>query len=253
VDPLGPRQGLSRGGAAITQRSAERTDREGSGLLTPVCLVDALHTRRRAIGLLIDSGDGLKVISEAAAADEAMSSLSSMARVIPNLVVAVCFGLPGEHDAPWLIGELRRRFPRLSIVACGALSDPVTVSQAILAGADGFLDMSASSEAFLDAVLRVGRGERALVGPTDWQETPDSLAGGVTARVSLSPREREVLSLAADGLTTRQIAGRLGIRDTTVSTHLARAYRKLGSGTRISAIRQALRMAMIPAPGQGPS
>src|SRR5207247_10871079 len=136
---------LHPGGTAITQGSNQHAERQAPGMLTPVCLVDALHTRRRAIGLLIDSGDDLKVVMEAAASAEALRALSSMARAIPNLVVAVCFGLTGEKDAPWLIAELRRRFPSLSVVACGELSDPVSISQAIPAGAGGLPALSDSS------------------------------------------------------------------------------------------------------------
>src|SRR5437867_2486218 len=52
----------------------------------------------------------------------------------------------------------------------------------------------------------------------------------------LTEREREVLSIAAEGLTARQIGHRLGLRERTVTTHLARIYRKLGAPGRVAAI-----------------
>jgi DNA-binding NarL/FixJ family response regulator len=208
--------------------------------------VDSLHARRHAIGLLIDSGADLKLISELSSVDEALRSLSTIVEAMPDLVVVVCSEVGGEHDPLWLIRELRGWFPELPIVACGALSDRVSVSQAILAGSDGFLDLSASAEEFLNGIGRVGGGERVLVGLAAASTTPGPRSGGWATTPRLSPREREVLALAADGLTARQIAGRLGIRETTVSTHLARTYKKLGTGTRISAIKEALRLAFIP-------
>ena len=61
----------------------------------------------------------------------------------------------------------------------------------------------------------------------------------------LTEREREVLSVAAEGLTARQIAGRLGVRERTVTTHLGRIYGKLGVGTRVAAIRVAARSGLV--------
>jgi DNA-binding NarL/FixJ family response regulator len=61
----------------------------------------------------------------------------------------------------------------------------------------------------------------------------------------LTEREREVLSVAAEGLTARQIAGRLGVRERTVTTHLGRIYGKLGVGTRLGAIRVAARSGLV--------
>jgi DNA-binding NarL/FixJ family response regulator len=61
----------------------------------------------------------------------------------------------------------------------------------------------------------------------------------------LTTRERQVLTVAAEGLTARQIAGRLGVRERTVTTHLGRIYGKLGVGTRLGAIRVAARSGLV--------
>ena len=63
--------------------------------------------------------------------------------------------------------------------------------------------------------------------------------------VRLTEREREVLSVAAEGLTAREIASRLGVRERTVTTHLARIYGKLGVGSRLAAIRMATRAGLV--------
>lgn len=63
--------------------------------------------------------------------------------------------------------------------------------------------------------------------------------------MTLTERELEVLSVAAEGLTARQIAERLGVRERTVTTHLARIYRKLGVRSRLAAIRVAAASGLV--------
>lgn len=58
---------------------------------------------------------------------------------------------------------------------------------------------------------------------------------------TLSPRESEILALVADGLTSKAIAARLGISESTVNWHLANALRKLGASSRAAAVAAAMR------------
>jgi DNA-binding NarL/FixJ family response regulator len=62
----------------------------------------------------------------------------------------------------------------------------------------------------------------------------------------LTPREREVLALVADGLSNKAIAGRLGVSDETVKFHLASIFGKLGASNRTDAVSQALRRGLVP-------
>ncbi len=63
----------------------------------------------------------------------------------------------------------------------------------------------------------------------------------------LTHREREVLNVAAEGLTAREIADRLGVRERTVTTHLSRIYGKLGVRTRVAAVRVATLSGLVTA------
>jgi DNA-binding NarL/FixJ family response regulator len=69
----------------------------------------------------------------------------------------------------------------------------------------------------------------------------------VTTNV-LTPREHSVLVAAADGLTAREIARRLGVRERTVSTHLNHIYRKLGASGRVAAVTAAARLGVLTLP-----
>ncbi len=75
------------------------------------------------------------------------------------------------------------------------------------------------------------------------------IADGIERRreldVRLTEREREVLTVAAEGLTAREMATRLGVRERTVTTHLGRIYGKLGVGSRLAAVRLAARSGLV--------
>jgi two-component system, NarL family, response regulator YdfI len=62
----------------------------------------------------------------------------------------------------------------------------------------------------------------------------------------LTPREAQILSLVADGLSNKAIAAKLGVSDETVKFHLASVFSKLGASNRTDAVRQAIRRGLIP-------
>ena len=210
-----------------------------------VVLVDPLPVVRAGLGLLIDGSEDLEVLSEPADADEALDSLGRIRR--SRVVVLVGLALGGSQDAAWLIRTIRERFPSHAILALGADADPATISHALFVGADGFVDKNVAPADFLDAIRRSGDRQTVLVGPP--MDTVGEIANEIDRRkqieLRLTEREREVLSVAAEGLTARQIAGRLGVRERTVTTHLGRIYGKLGVGTRLGAIRVAARSGLV--------
>jgi DNA-binding NarL/FixJ family response regulator len=204
-----------------------------------VIVVDPLPVVRAALALLIDDRPDIDVLAEAGTAEEALEAIRRIRR--SHVGVLVALGLEGEHDSYWLIRTIRDHFPRLSVLACGANADPLSISRALFSGADGFLDKSSDPVEFLQSLRRGATGEMVLAGPpTEWV---GPIAEGIERRrlveTTLTDREREVLKVAAEGLTARQIASRLGVRERTVTTHLGRIYSKLGVGTRVAAIRMA--------------
>jgi DNA-binding NarL/FixJ family response regulator len=204
-----------------------------------VIVVEPLPVVRAALALLIGSHPDIDVLAEAGTAEEALEAVGRTRR--SHVGVLVGLGMDGDHDSYWLIRAIRERFPDLSVVACGANADPLSISRALFAGADGFLDKSSDPVEFLQSLGRGAGGETVLAGPPiEWVE---QIAEGIERRrlveTTLTDREREVLKVAAEGLTARQIASRLGVRERTVTTHLARIYSKLGVGTRVAAIRLA--------------
>lgn len=229
--------------SATTSRSrSRRSPRAHDGV--PVFVVDPLPVVRAGLAMLIDERPGLRVVAQAGRAEEALAALDAAPS---RCVVIVGLALPGPHDAFWLIERIRERFPDSTVIASGTRSDAVTISRALFSGAGGFVDMNVDPAEFLDSIELAVAGEMVLAGPPS--EWVGAIAGGLererTPDAWLTLREREVLSVAAEGLTARQIADRLGVRERTVTTHLSRIYGKLGVRTRIAAIRTATAAGLV--------
>lgn len=204
-----------------------------------VVLIDPLPVVRAGLGMLIERRPDMEVLAEAGTADEALVAIHRSRR--SRVVALIGLGLEGEHDAFWLIRTVRERFSALAILGCGARADPMAISRALFMGADGFVDKNVDPSEFLKALHAAADGEMVLAGPpTEWV---GSIAAGIDRRreaeARLTSREVEVLTVAAEGLTARQIGDRLGLRERTVTTHLGRIYGKFGVGTRVAAIRAA--------------
>jgi DNA-binding NarL/FixJ family response regulator len=213
-----------------------------------VVIVEPFPVVRVGLSLIVEASQGLAVAGTSASAMEAVAVIERLDRA--KLVVLVSMGLAGESDAYWLIRALRERFPGLVILGLGANADPNTVSRALFTGADGFVDKNVEIDEFVEAIRDASEAEVVIAGPA--ADSVGTIAEGIERRRSqtfrLTRREREVLVVAAEGLTAREIADRLGVRERTVTTHLARIYGKLGVGNRLAALRLAARSGLLTLP-----
>jgi two-component system response regulator DevR len=212
-----------------------------------VVVADPLHTIRAGLAMLIDAQPDMEMLGEAGSADEGLQAVRRIRRR-DRVVVVASLALVGEHDVCWLIRQIRERCPQFVIVGSGVSPARMTISRALFVGADGYLDLSAEKTSFLDGLRRAGQGRLVLEGlPADCL---GEVAEGIERQQDdppLTERERQVLSVAAEGLTARQIAGRLGMAERTVTTHLAHIYGKLGVGGRVEAITEAARAGLLSA------
>ena len=208
-----------------------------------VVLVDPLPVVRAGISLLIDDRPDMEVLAEAGTADDGIEAILRVRRT--RVVVLVGLGLAGEHDAYWLIRTLRERFPSHAILGCGANADPAVISKALFVGADGFVDKNIDPVVFLQSLRRAADREMVLATPagTAVGDIVEGIERRRDADVRLTEREREVLKVAAEGLTARQIGTRLGVRERTVTTHLSHVYAKLGISSRTELVAEAHRRA----------
>jgi two-component system, NarL family, response regulator DevR len=200
-----------------------------------VILAEPQAVVRAGLSLLIRSQEDFEVLIEGGVGEEALSTLLLLQR---RTRMVALIGLGSEPDSFWHIRALRERVPSLPILACAAHADDFLVSRALFMGADGFADTGIHPAVFLDALRDTARGEVVLAGvPGDWLgRIADQLERSPSAEEILTEREKQVLSVAVEGLTARQIGTRLGVRERTVTTHLSRIYRKLGTGSRLGAV-----------------
>jgi two-component system nitrate/nitrite response regulator NarL len=131
------------------------------------------------------------------------------------------------------------------IVLLSGYADPEAVYRAVTSGAAGFLVKSASGSEICERLVAASRGETVLS-----PEIQSELAGQLRTKAEpgtpvLSPREREILVLIADGERAPDIARRLGLSPATVRTHLQHLYEKLGVSDRAAAVAAAMRRGML--------
>jgi DNA-binding NarL/FixJ family response regulator len=202
-----------------------------------VIVVDPLPVVRAGLSMLLASRPGFEVVAGVGTAADALAALEG----VPSACVLVGLGLEGPHDAYWLMAAIRDGNPNATVVAIGSRSDTTTISRALLSGAGAFIDKTVEPDEFLDSMDLAVTGEMVLAGPPS--EWVGAIAGALDQRDRsdgpLTFRERQVLSVASEGLTSREIADRLGVRERTVTTHLSRIYAKLGVRSRVAALRAA--------------
>jgi len=211
-----------------------------------VVIVDPLPVVNEGLGLFIDAQEDMDVVAQAFRPDEALRMLSGLKKRT-TLVVLVALEMTGEKDAYWLIRQIREIYPMASVVACSAAALKPTVSRALFSGADGYINKRCDPRDFLDGIRRSAQGELVLTGlPDDWfGDIAHSVANENDARPLLTDREREVLTIAAEGVSARAIADRLGLSERTVTTHFTNIYKKLGAKSRVEAITNAARSGLV--------
>jgi len=125
--------------------------------------------------------------------------------------------------------ELRRRKTGTRVIILTTFARSGYLRRALEAGASGYLLKDMRAEELADAVRRVRQGLRVIdpeLATESWVE-PDPL----------TDRERQVLRLAGDGVTSAEIADQLSLSEGTVRNYLSEAISKLGAGNRIEAAR----------------
>lgn len=232
-----------------SEPSTGRSSDAPAGQSVPVVLVDQLPVVRAGLRLLIDAAEDLEVVGEAGDSRSALTVLARLRR--RRAVLLVGLGVLADRDRIDLIGEVRERYPTLVIVALGADADIGSISMALFAGVDGFIDKNSEPSRFLDAIRSASHGDMVLAGvaPGAVGKIAATIDRRRRSELLLTQRERDVLAVAAEGLTARQIAERLGVRERTITTHLDRIYDKLGVSSRFAAIRAATRSGLVTVAG----
>ena len=142
---------------------------------------------------------------------------------------------PKDEDVVGRVERLRRLFPDAPVLVMGfSASHPALARAALRGGARGFLHLGMQPSQIARAISLASEGETVfprelLTGLINEEEPPDLMA--------LTARQREVLGLAAQGLTNAKIARQLFLTEGTIKQHLRAAYKALGVKSRMQAAR----------------
>ena len=218
-----------------------------------VLIADDQALFRSGFRMVLEAEDDIEVVGEAATGRQAIDSTR---RLKPN-VVLMDVRMP-ELDgiaATRQIASEGEQPARVLILTTFDLDE--YVYEALAAGASGFLLKDAQPEDLVAGIRLVASGE-ALLAPTVTRRLIEDFSRARPGRVEappgldeLTPREREVWGLLAQGLSNAEIAERLFVGETTVKTHVARVLMKLGLRDRIQAVVLAYESGLV-TPGQPP-
>jgi len=144
-----------------------------------------------------------------------------------------------------VLEAVNERRAKTRVLFLSAHVDSDVVYSALADGAAGYLSKEVDGDEIYEAIVAVAEGQTVLS-----SEVQRQLAGAIRHRDAherpvLTPREQEVLELAAEGLSTREIATRLSVASATVKTHLQSIFHKLDVPDRTSAVAAALRRGML--------
>lgn len=164
--------------------------------------------------------------------------VAAVEALVPDLVM-LAIPLPGRNGID-VARELSRAHPDLAMLIRAAHADAVYADEAMRAGARGFVLRGGDASELRHAVAEVLAGRR-YVTPLVPRATP---AEG-TSVLPLTPRQVEVLRLVAQGCTTAEIAGQLGVTSKAVEFHRARIKRALGLRTNAALVRYAVARGIV--------
>jgi NarL family two-component system response regulator LiaR len=209
-----------------------------------VLIVDDHEVVRRGTRELLDRADGIDVVGEAQDGSEAVA----LARQLKPDVVLMDVAMPGVNGIE-ATKEIKRETPSTAVLALSAYDDDPYVFALLEAGAAGYLLKSVRGARLVEAVQAVFQGE-SILDPAVQARVLRRAAGATRQAQAappehLTPREIEVLRLAARGLSNKEIAARLVISTRTVQVHLANVFDKLEVGSRTEAVLHGLRAGLI--------
>lgn len=194
---------------------------------------DHFLARFALVGFLGDQSD-MQVVGKAESGSEAITLFREQR---PD-VVLMDLVLP-DLDGFSAIEAIRREDARARILVLSNVASEEDIHRALRAGARGYLRKDTSGDTLIEAIRRVHAGERYF---------PPEVAALIADRSvksDLTARERDVLRLLVSGVSNKEIADALALRESTVRIYVSNVLVKLGAKTRTEAAMIALRRGLV--------
>ena len=210
---------------------------------TTIVLGDDHKIVLRGLRALLEAQPGLAVVGDAT---DGLRVLSLVERLKPDVLVLDLM-MPGLGGFD-VTRRVAKRFPKTRVVILSMYSSEAHVVEALRSGASGYVLKDASAEELMTAIHEASGGRRYLSTPfsNDRIDSYLNRPAAIDPYGTLTAREREVLHLVAEGLTSGDIARRLFISPRTAESHRANLMRKLGLRSRTDLVRFALQRGIVP-------
>jgi two-component system response regulator NreC len=209
-----------------------------------ILIADDHSIVREGVRMILDGQEDFEVIGEASTGRQA---LEEARRLKPDVVV-MDISMPDMNGIE-ATTKVRAELPQTQVMGLTMHEDESYVFELLKAGAAGYVLKRAAAEDLVTAVRAAHQGEAFLYPTVAKLVVQDYLqratAQDQAALDGLTGREREVLTLIAEGLTNQEIAGRLYISIKTVQTHRAHIMEKLNLHDRTELVRYAIRKGLI--------
>ena len=190
---------------------------------------------REGLRLTLSRASRVRVVGEAG---DGATAVTLTERRKPDVVI-MDIRMPGM-DGLEATRHIAERTPSTAVILFTAYSERSLLTRGLESGAKGYVLKEAPHETLLRAIDKVAAGDSFI----DPALVPSVLAGKDREDM-LTPREREILQLLADGMSNSDVAGRLFISQETVKSHVRHILTKLEADTRTHAVAIALREAII--------
>lgn len=212
-----------------------------------VVLADDHAIVRQGLRALLEAAGGFEVVAEA---EDGRQVVEVVEAEKPDIVL-LDLSMPGANGVEAL-RLLKEGHPKVRVVVLSMHATSEYVRAALRAGADGYLVKGSGIGDLCSALRRVGTGERVLSPEVERAALQDLLDGPEVGLVvdplgRLTPREREVLQLIAEGHSNRSVAARLGLSAKTVDGHRTRIMAKLDLHDVTALTRFAIRHGLVSA------
>ncbi len=198
-----------------------------------VFLLDDHEVVRRGLKDLFDSEEGFEVVGESGSAKDAEARIPALR---PD--VAVLDGRLPDGSGVDVCRSIRSVDPSIRAIILTSYDDDEALFAAIMAGAAGYVLKQIMGNDLLDVVRKVADGQ-SLLDPAVTQRVLDRLRDGGASEPAelraLTPQERRILELVAEGLTNRQIGEKLFLAEKTVKNYVTSILTKLGLERRTQA------------------
>ena len=224
----------------------KRTGRDGQGLKErdleriTILLVDDHPMVREGMKRLLEGEGGFEVVGEV---DSVEAALEALERKRAEIVV-MDIQLPGV-DGVEGTRQLKAKYPDVKVVIVSAYGEDYLVPS-IDAGADGYLLKTLSPPDLLKSMHQVAMGQSPVDAALTRHLMNQAAAGkGMEGEGKPTERQQEVLKLVADGLSSKELASRLYISQTTLKREFRNIFNLLGVNDRAHAVAEAYRRHLI--------